>query len=176
MCESNFKLKACINLFSCQLTKNHIPPLPHIYYPSHWPRSRKGCAKGWGHGSALLGRGHSGSGLYQVHAAAVEHSFCHFLVGESYFLFLNMNWHLLPTHQSSRTFVNFVNFWPISFNSMHEKNEFMYTQYEHFFLSCGHFFRPSTEVWIWQAPPKWSRDRPAGFASCRVYSHKPCAP
>ena len=43
------------------------------------------------------------------------------------------------------------------------------------FFECGHFFRLSMEIWIWQARPKWSWDSPASFASCWVYSHKPCA-
>ena len=35
---------------------------------------------------------------------------------------------------------NFVIFWPISFNSMHKKNDFLYTQFEHFFWVVATFF------------------------------------
>jgi hypothetical protein len=44
------------------------------------------------------------------------------------------------------------------------------------FLEVELLFPLSDDNKIWQAPPKVARSGPAGFASCRVYSHKPRAP
>ena len=56
------------------------------------------------------------------------------------FFFSTCQYTEIVPSQLYKNFIIFVKFWTISFNSMYKKNDFLYTQFEHFFWVVATFF------------------------------------